>query len=147
MTEQHLIEQEWDSLSKKRFSPGRLHSIWHDLDGQTRRRYRQLSTRAEEATDESFKEFDQLAMVENAKLKDQQKLWIEVCLGGGWTLERSVFFPRSALKCMLTLLLCHKRSTLSCAKDISHHVWLEHIFPFIPCFLEAFAEREQEGGG
>eukprot|EP00913_Durusdinium_trenchii_P010489 g9835.t1 len=48
MTEQHLIEQEWDSLSKKRFSPGRLHSIWHDLDGQTRRRYRQLSTRAEE---------------------------------------------------------------------------------------------------
>ncbi|CAK9006789.1 unnamed protein product [Durusdinium trenchii] len=179
MTEQHLIEQEWDSLSKKRFSPGRLHSIWHDLDGQTRRRYRQLSTRAEEVYQqmllsrfrvfsvlkelidlapgpalngyflymqkskqektlppwsEAKEEFDQLAMVENAKLKDQQKLWIEVCLGGGWTLERSVFFPRSALKCMLTLLLCHKRSTLSCAKDISHHVWLEHIFPFIPCY-------------
>lgn len=50
----HVCPKEWDSLSKKRFSPGRLHSIWHDLDGQTRRRYRQLSTRAEEATGAAF---------------------------------------------------------------------------------------------
>ena len=77
-----------------------------------------------------FEEFEQLASMENAKLKHKQQLWIEVgkcpdeafasehgvpstgesadhhgiaqvCLGAGWTLERSAFFPRSALKCLV----------------------------------------------
>ena len=85
----------------------------------------------------SDQEFEQLASMENAKLKQKQQLWIEVgmkplktftfhllfknrfldrtlvpsdfpwlqvCLGGGWTLDRSPFFPRSTLKCSVVEL-------------------------------------------
>jgi len=183
MTEKDLIQKDWPQHSKKRFSPGRLYTTWREMDGITRRHYRQLSARGEEVYQQMLlsrfrilsvlkelmdlapgpqlngfllyqqkqrakrmanmqelapwsevkEEFEQLASMENSKLKQKQQLWIEVCLGGGWTQERSPFFPRSTRKCMLMLLLCQKRSTSS-LKGISPHLWLEHIFPYIPCY-------------
>lgn len=193
MTEQHLIQQDWEKHSNKRFSPGRLYTTWREMDGSTRRHYRQLSSRAIEVHQQMLmarfhifnvlkelidlapgpqingyflyqqkqrvrrlaakapenadkelaelapwsqmkEEFEQLASMENAKLKHKQQLWIEVCLGAGWTLERSAFFPRSALKCMLTLLLCQKRRFERNMPGLLQHIWLEHIFPYTPCY-------------
>ncbi|CAE7200207.1 unnamed protein product, partial [Symbiodinium natans] len=46
MTEQHHLRQDWEKLSDKRFSPGRLPAAWDSMDGPSRRKYRSLSAAA-----------------------------------------------------------------------------------------------------
>ncbi|CAJ1331001.1 unnamed protein product [Effrenium voratum] len=176
MTEQHLIEQDWDKLSDKRFSPGRLNATWKAMDGTQRRHYRQLSAAAVEAHEhmmlwrfrilsvlkemlrrspkpplnayalftqrkpkggppweEVKEEFQRKAAEENSRRLKERQLWMEVLLGGSWSCERSAFFPPSARRCLLTVLLCQKKSS-SALSRISAYLWLEHIFPFIPCY-------------
>lgn len=56
---------------------------------------------AQVGVDRFRQEFDELARAENAKLRTERALFLEVCLGEGWTKQRSKFFPRSTLKCPL----------------------------------------------
>ncbi|CAE7647507.1 unnamed protein product [Symbiodinium sp. CCMP2592] len=46
MTEQHYMAQDWDKLSDKRFSPGRLSATWDNMDAPSRRKYRGASVAA-----------------------------------------------------------------------------------------------------
>lgn len=68
--------------------------------------------------------------------------YLEVALGKAWSEQRAAFFPKSAKRCLLVLLLCQKsRGTL--ASRISKHIWVEHIFVFIPWhwFLSRIGEK------
>lgn len=180
MTEQHYMAQDWDKLSDKRFSPGRLSSTWDSMDAPSRRKYRGASVAAIEVyqqvaqwrlrmhallkelldvapkpqvnaymlyTMEKSKkpaeplrpwqdvkeEYQKLVVRRNQQLREMRDLYIEVLLGAGWSQHRSHLFPRSASRCMLTLLMCSRR-TNSAAHKISARVWIEHIFPYIPCY-------------
>jgi len=180
MTEQHYVAQDWDKLSDKRFSPGRLSATWDNMDAPSRRKYRGASVAAIEVyqqvaqwrhrmhallkelldvapkpqvnaymlyTMEKSKkpaeplppwqdvkeEYQKLVVRRNQQLREMRDLYIEVLLGAGWSQHRSHLFPRSASRCMLTLLMCSRR-TNSAAHKISARVWIEHIFPYIPCY-------------
>jgi len=78
-------------------------------------------------------EYQKLVVRRNQQLREMRDLYIEVLLGAGWSQHRSHLFPRSASRCMLTLLMCSRR-TNSAAHKISARVWIEHIFPYIPCY-------------
>ncbi|CAE7775808.1 unnamed protein product [Symbiodinium sp. KB8] len=155
MTEQHYMAQDWDKLSDKRFSPGRLSSTWDSMDAPSRRKYRGASVAAIEVyqqvaqwrlrmhallkelldvapkpqvnaymlyTMEKSKkpaeplrpwqdvkeEYQKLVVRRNQQLREMRDLYIEVLLGAGWSQHRSHLFPRSASRCMLTLLMCSR---------------------------------------
>ena len=57
----------------------------------------------------------------------QIRSYVEVLSGQGWREDRAVFFPASAKRCLMMLLLCQLRQ-----KAFPALICKESIFPFIP---------------
>lgn len=65
------------------------------------------------------------------QVQSELSVFVEVAVGGGWSEQRAVFFPKSFNICLKHLLLCQGRKGCS-ASRISATLWKQQIFPFLP---------------